>query len=84
MASPGMLSKQLDSLDGLVYNQRWSSAEKNIPIVSPRRPAQNITEVIDVSGEELWEVFRETGDPICWLWSRRSGEINDEDNTAGG
>lgn len=84
MASPGMLPKQLDSLDGLVYNQRWSSAEKIFPLLARAVRRQNITEVIDVSGEELWEVFRETGDPICWLWSRRSGEINDEDNTAGG
>lgn len=38
-----------------------------------------------MSGDELWELFRETGDPVCWLWSRRAEEAgDDEDDPAAG
>ena len=43
-------------------------------------------EVVFMTGEDFWELFAETGEPVCWLLSRAlSGREpgENEEETAG-
>ena len=35
-----------------------------------------------MSADELWEIFCETGDPLCWLWSRLAEDSEDDNAPA--
>lgn len=35
-----------------------------------------------MSGDELWEIFCETGEPLCWLWSRLAEDDTKDDENA--